>query len=303
MLLALLLVLADPIQARQHLEKARGHIEQLRYDRALEELDAALRAGDASPRDLAAILRALGEVNAALELPTTASEYFQRLLALDPSADLGDVSPKIAQPFTDAKTALAGRPPLTVHSEIVRAPATAVVLVVDSDPLAMVAGARAVVGNRRIEGRGGLRIELPLPAGEHIEVAVSAIDRYGNRLVDLAPLVVEAPARPPVYARWWPWALAAGATAATGLVFGLLAKSNDDDARAFTMNSALHDYREVQSLEDAAHRDALIANINFGVAGACAVVSAILLVRTPGSAETTPSFSPSHAGLSLRWRF
>ena len=303
MLLALLLALAEPMQARQHLDKARGLVEQLRYDRALEELDAALRAGDASPRELANIYRMLGEVNAALELPTTASEDFQRLLALDPAADLGDVSPKIAQPFTDARTALAGRPPLTVHSEIVRAPATAVVLVVDSDPLAMVAGARAVVGNRRLEGRGSPRIELPLPAGEHIEVTLSAIDRYGNRLVDLAPLVVEAPAPPPVYARWWPWALAAGAVAANGLVFGWLAKSNDDDAHAAIRNSTMHDFREVQSLQDAAHRDALVANISFGVAGACAVVSAILLVRTPGSAETTLSFSPSHAGLSLRWRF
>ena len=303
MLLVLLAALADPMQARQHLDKARGLVEQLRYDRALEELDAALRAGDSGPRELADIFRMLGEVNAGLELPTTASEYFQRLLALDPSADLGDVSPKIAQPFTDAKTALFGRPALSVHSEIVRAPATAVVVIVDSDPLAMVAGARAVVAGRRIEGRGSPRIELPLPAGDHLEVAVSAIDRYGNRLVDLAPLVVEAPAPTPVYARFWPWALAAGALAANGVVFGLLARANDDDARSFSKDSLNHDYREIQSLKDARDRDALVANISFGVAGACAVVSAILLVRTPGSAETSLSFSPTNAGLSLRCRF
>src|SRR5262249_43464701 len=152
--------------------------------------------------------------------------------------------------------------------------------------------------------RGSGRIELPLPAGEHLEVTLSAIDRYGNQLVDLAPVVIEAPPPPPVArSRWWIWGIAAGATAATGLAFGLAARSNDDDARRLTAMSSMYDFRQVQSLQDASHRDSLIANLSFGVAGACAVVSAILFVRAPGSADAAVSVSPSHAGLSVRWRF
>src|SRR5690348_16682197 len=130
MLLALVLAL----QAQPHLDRARAAVEQLRYDRALEELDAALRAGDSGPREIATIFRMLGEVSASLDLPETAAQHFQRLLALDPSATLGDVSPKIAQPFADAQAA--GRPPLRAHAEVHHAP-LAITIIIDSDPLAM----------------------------------------------------------------------------------------------------------------------------------------------------------------------
>ena len=294
MLLALLLVLT---QAQQHVDRARAAIEQLRYDRALEELDAALRAGDSDPKGVATILRMLGEVNASLDLPETAVQHFQRLLALDPTATLGDVSPKIAQPFADARSA--GRPPLRAHAEIVHAPVPAIAVIVDSDPLSMAAGARAIADGRRLEGRGSNRVELPLPPAEHLEIQVSVLDRYGNRLLDLPPLVYEK-LKPPVRSRAYLWTLAAGGAAAvTGIVFGLASRSNDDDARRFTAESSLHDYREIQSLQDSARHDALAANISFGVAGACAIVAAYLYWRSP--AETP--ISTGRASVPLSWRF
>ena len=294
MLLALLLVLT---QAQQHVDRARAAIEQLRYDRALEELDAALRAGDSDPRGVATILRMLGEVNAALDLPETAVQHFQRLLALDPTATLGDVSPKIAQPFTDARSA--GRPPLRAHTEIVHVPVPAIAVIIDSDPLSMVAGARAIADGRRLEARGSNRIELALPPAEHLEVQVSVLDRYGNRLLDLPPLLYEK-LEPPVRSPAYLWTLAVGgASAVTGILFGLASRSNEDDARRFTAESSLHDYREVQSLQDSARHDALAANISFGVAGACAILAAYLYWRSPAG---TP-VSAGRAGVQLGWRF
>src|SRR5262249_18464813 len=148
-----------------HVEKARTAISQLRFDRALEELDAALRAGDSGPRQLAEIFRLQGEVSASMDLSDAAVEHFQQLLALDPQASLGDVPPKVSQPFAAAKAALAGRPPLRVRCEITRAPVAAVTLVVEADPVAMITGARAVVrgpfhAEQTVEGRAGERMQL-----------------------------------------------------------------------------------------------------------------------------------------------
>jgi hypothetical protein len=293
----LLLALLLETQAQQHVDKARAAIELLRYDRALEELDAALRAGDSDPKGVATILRMLGEVNASLDLPETAVQHFQRLLALDPTATLGDVSPKIAQPFADARAA--GRPPLRAHAEIVQAPVPAIVVIVDSDPLSMAAGARATADGRHLEARGASRIELPLPPAERLELQVSLLDRYGNRLIDLPELFYRK-LQPPERSHAYLWTLAAGGAAAiTGIVFGLASRSNDDDARRFTADSTNHDYREIQSLQDSARHDALAANISFGVAGACAIVAAYLYWRSP--AETPVSASRSGVTVGLHF--
>ena len=129
-------------------------------------------------------------------------------------------------------------------------------------------------GRGRIATRGSDQAGAGQLLPEQLRQSIGGVGEDVGRRVRLAvPLRIEA---------WIPEAKIGGEV--------------DDDAHTAIKNSPMYDFRAVQSLQDASHRDALVANISFGVAGACAVVSAILLVRTPGSAETALSFSPPTRG-------
>jgi hypothetical protein len=215
-------------EARAYLDRARGEIDSMRFDRALESLDAALRAGDSDPRQLAEIFDLLGQVTASLGLADAAAGHFQRLLVLRPDARLPEgVSPKIAAPFADASAALRGRPPFRIHHELSSGAAPTLAVVIDSDPLSMVAGVRAdfrgpgpsdLLDHVEVRGRGRLPIPVPHDARH---VSVSAIDRYGNHLaeleVELGPAAHaasgSAPRARPTYSRWFVWGGVSLATA------------------------------------------------------------------------------------------
>jgi tetratricopeptide (TPR) repeat protein len=277
----LLLGLADARAAelgRVELERAQAELQQLHFDRALEALDAALRAGDSPPRQLARIHRLLGEVSASLGLTDAAVEHFQHWLALEPSGALAEgASPKLSQPLADARRALAGRPPLQVHARIDDAPPS-ITLVVDSDPLSMVAGARATVGASVLAHTGAGELTIPLPPG-HVELELSALDRYGNRLVDLGTIVVDH--RPPpkrlFLTRWYTWGAVALAAAAIGTGFGGAAASAQSDLDQAKRAMPPPDFRDVRAIESSARADALGCNISFGLAGAFAITSVVLL--------------------------
>jgi hypothetical protein len=280
----LLMIAAAPVHAAD-LERANAEIQQLHFDRALEALDVALRAGDNSPARLARIHRLLGVVSASLGLADAAVGHFEHWLMLEPAGQLDEgASPKLLQPLADARRLLQDRPPLSLRYRLDPA-APSITLLIDSDPLTMVAGVRAIVHRpggapATVEQRGGVGLTIPLPPGR-LEVELFALDRHGNRLVELGTISVGAvgrrPRARPWLARWYLWGGAALASAAIGTGFAIAETMAQGELDRATQQSWMHDFREVRALEQSARSDALGVNISFAIAGAFAITSVVLL--------------------------
>ena len=332
MVAALLHGLGGPAYADTGLGDARRAIEKLDYTKASTALADALSSGAYGHDELAEIYRLRGVVAATLGDKAGAIAAFQRLLALDPTATLpAGTSPKITRPFAEA-----GRDPhpLQITTETASAPPVVTVVVV-SDSLKLVSGARAIVvaDGRPEETRsapGAARMSLALPRGKRLEVRVAVLDEHGNRLVELgsasAPIVIEhaeepvviAP-KPPIVAvvprpvaphdehslisRWWLWGTVAVAFGATGVVFGVAARGAGHDLEALNANSSAHDFSEAQAALSRGQRDALFANLGFGVAAASAVVAGILFARGREQPVLAPMAARGGAGVTLEVPF
>ena len=286
------------------LADARTAMDELRFDKALELLDSAERSGANGPKEVTEIQRLRGQALGSMGRADEATTAFRRWLALEPGGRLPEgSSPKIARPFEQAQRLDAS---LRVHHELSQA--GVVTLIVDSDPLNMVAGARAKFRNRAgieqiVEGRGSGRVPLVLPGGVRLDVELAAIDKFGNRLAVIrdvviepsaavaptAPVIDEHPESPSLVSRWWLWGGAAVVVAGAGVAFGSAASSAQDDVKRLNADSMNHDFSEAKAREDDANTDALLANISFGVAGACAIVSAIMLYRQQTTVVATPT--------------
>src|SRR5437870_5819451 len=102
--LALLVSARAFAEGNPYLGRAKEYLEELKYDKANEALDQALKFGANGPAELVQIYRMWGEVAAALGDAADAEKYFTRLLSLEPSAALPEgVSPKISAPFDAAR--------------------------------------------------------------------------------------------------------------------------------------------------------------------------------------------------------
>ncbi|NVB79080.1 MAG: tetratricopeptide repeat protein [Kofleriaceae bacterium] len=289
---AVILAVAGPARAEPadpHIAKARAHIDELALDLAQTELDLALRAGDSDRTRLVEIHRMLGIVHAGLDRPERAVDEFRIVLALDPRAEVpAELGPKIVEPFADARASMQGRAPLAVRLEPYRAGNAELVVVVESDPLAMVKQARGrfVVqrgGESIVVGPGASRIALAIPAGA-TRASVAVLDEHDNRLaeLDVALAVRDTSEQPGIFGRWTVWGGVAIGAGAVGLGFALAARSTQAELDELEQ-MAMPPFSRVDELDDRGRRRTLIANIAFGAAGAAAVVSTILFVRRPGA--------------------
>ena len=75
-------------------------------------------------------------------------------------------------------------------------------------------------------------------------------------------------------------------------------------------NSSMVEFSAVERLEDKAKQRALIANVAFGVAGACAVAAAVFYFTVDGDSGNkerrttlTPTIGPDSVGVSAAIRF
>lgn len=172
------------------LEKARTELGELRYDDALATAGKALKAGTSGPAATAQIYLVLGEVQASLGQRSDAERAFQLALAIDPELQLRKgVSPKIARPFRRARRARRGDRSLELAHRIVAFDPPTVAVLVQSDPLAMVVGARVMYWPERgparsVSGKGKVRIDLVLPRTA-TRFTVAGVDQHGNRVVEL----------------------------------------------------------------------------------------------------------------------
>jgi hypothetical protein len=322
-ILTLVVALCRVSYAESALELARHDVETSDYLAARGALVSALDAGTASPEDLAEIYKLSGIVEGALGKDAEATASFARWLAIDPKGTLPPgTSPKITRPFDAAAKKTDA---LKVKVETEAAPPS-VTLVIQSDPLHLVTRARVFVradgaAETKVEGSGGERIKLVLPAGKRLDLRVQALDEHGNRVLELGsaevPIVItgaasgvvaakqpsavhheESHAARPLYLRWWLWGAVGVAFAGAGTYFGIEARSDANALTALNAASQQHMFSEAQDLESRARREALFFNIGLGAAGAFAIGATILYLTEPRM-ETRISAVPTHGGASV----
>jgi hypothetical protein len=167
------------------LAQARRDVDASDYLAARSDLVAALNSGTADPDQLAEIYRLSGIVEAALGDTAAATTAFSKWLALDPRAELpAGTSPKITRPFDAAAKKKPGK--LELKPETSAEPPH-LAIVVESDPLKLVARARVYVSvdgqpEKKLEAtnNGKGKLELDLPRGKRLDVRVEALDEHGN---------------------------------------------------------------------------------------------------------------------------
>jgi hypothetical protein len=311
------------------LDAAERALESLRYEEARPLLERAWRSGQNGPVALALLFRLQGEVAATLGDEAAARRAFARWLALAPGAQLDEgTSPKLAAVLEAARAQLGGAA-LAIDVEVAENGA-AVALVVVSDPLDMIAGARASYRDESgvqgvVEGKGDHRVELPLPVAGHFRVVVAAVDSYGNRLVDHEitvvpapasakpspppppPTIVATPAPPlrPLVASPWLWAGLGSASLIVGGVFAWRAGDAQHELDTLDAESGQHSFGEARAVEDRLVTSAVTADLAFAAAGACAIAAIVLALEPrPGTASHLGIGPTAHGGrVALEWHF
>lgn len=305
--------------AEDALETARGHIGVLQYAEAEAALEAFLAAGKARPAEVVEAYRLLGRVRAGLGDEAGAEEAFARLVALDPGASLPPgSSPKLTEPFARARARAGAGIALSRELDPQR---RAVVLVVERDPLDMVAGARLLSepGGAMIEQRGADRLVLS-PPPEATRVVLVAIDAAGNELVALpavdlaiaaAPALAQRAEGTPLWARWQLWAGAGVLFAAAGAGFGLAAAGAEDELDELTGRAASEPYTvefaAAERAERRAERFSVAANAGYALAAASGVAAIVFAWRGAGDedrgAALEAAVTAGGAAVTATWRF
>ncbi len=291
---------------------ARKAVEGSDYPTAKGALTSALKAGTASPAELAEIYKLSAIVEAALGDAQAATTLFAKWISLDPKASLPDgTSPKLKRPFDAAASQAAKRGAVEVKAETEDDP-PAVTLVVVNDPHKLIVGAKVYFRvdkrpEQALAADGTGRIKVDLETGKRLDLRLHAVDEYGNRVVELGskdvPIVItssgqnkviidpegrplvtkpaEAPAPRAWYGQWWVWGIATGVSAGVTGFFAWRTREHVQDLHSLNANSYTHPWGDAQAVESRARRDLLITNISAGVTGVFAVGTLILFLTRP----------------------
>jgi hypothetical protein len=268
------------------LGKARDAVSAVRYDDAQVLLVEALQSGTNSPEELAEIYRLSASTAIVLGQADAAEQYYRRWLALVPTASLPEsVAPKLRQPFVAAQAYMAAHGRLSVKAQRL---GDVVDVIVESDPLGMVASVALDDGEPRALG-ADRTAHLALVAAQ-TSTSVRVLDEFGNRLLELrggaiahvepprdsGPTALAHAPRLPVYRRPLAWTIAGSAFAIGGIAFGLAARSAHADVVEISANPHEHFASELDAARSRRERNALVANIGFVAAGACAFTAAVM---------------------------
>ena len=312
--------------ANPHLERAKTALDDLQFEEAYDALDEALRAGDSEVEQTLEIYQLLGEVAAALGQEDEAVDAFELLLTLAPKHRLRDgVSPKIREPFDQARSRVDGRESLRLSCEVTSKDPMTLVVVVRSNPLDLATGALVVDGggdNRAPLVAGSASITLAI-GGRASRVGLT--DESGNQIAimkasqcaDDVEVVLTDPTPSPkpadddgsILGHWALWGGVAIACGAAGTYFGLQAQSDVDELNVIYANSGDYEYSEAMDKEDSARRNALFANIGFVAAGGAAIAAGVLLLRSgddnPAKDEmvVAPTATPDGVGVMFAMPF
>lgn len=321
------------------LAQARQALDAVRYDEAQTRLVEALRDGGNPPAAVAEIYRLSASTALVLGRRDVAEQYYRRWLAIDPDAMLSaDVAPKLREPFIAAQAYIAahGRLSVKLSARVAPGGARTVEVVVEADPLAMVAAVALA--------DGGVLAPVTLDAERRARLdgagrVVVVLDEHGNRLVELpvadaaaapapapsgpvvpaagppppAPRATSAPglamttttATPPttriaLVRRPITWGISAGVLGVVGLGFARAASAADDDLTAIIEGSDQHRFTDADAARARRDRDAVIANVMFATAGVCAAAAIVLHVtrRQPARTLVAPA-ADGTLGLSV----
>lgn len=306
------------------LAEARRAADELRYDRAQELLGEALREGGSSPDTMVRIYELAASTAVVLGKDELGELYYRRLLCIDPKADLeAGLAPKFKRPFAAARAYVSAHGALRSRA---RRTGDAVEILVESDPLAMVASValarggeigsgvaldpsrRAKLANPASPGAGG--------AASDDDLQVVLVDEFGNQL-QLAPVPAETAALdltaatpgegsrregPSALRTWWLWTIPAAASLGVGVVTGLQSQQASDDLDALLRQPSPH-YDEAEDLRQRSRSRATIANVSFGAAGVFTAVALILLATRPDAPPATTALAPlgPDGSLGLSW--
>jgi hypothetical protein len=307
------LLVAPPARADDELAEAHRLENALEYEKALVLVERIIAHGGADPARLANLHMLAGKLAAGLDRGASAEDHFARVLALRPDTRLPEgTSPKLTVRFEAAR--IRGIPPLRVTTTLANGVAT---ISSEADPLGLVAGIAVRVvdasGNpNEVSDHSARRVAIPANARA---TEIAALDASGNRVwVGDAPAeqVVIAPPRPPehhdvvdqrsAFAKWPTWAISAGAIAAIGGGFAWHSKSLQDEWNRLRAEDNQHDFSSLQSIEHRGRTYAVAADISFGVAGAAAIVSLILLA-TSHEPKPIVGITPGAATFGFAARF
>ena len=235
-------------RSRNPLEDAERAYMRIDFRATRRHALRALQQGGHDPEQLARIYEFLGISSAALHDQEASREYFERMLAIDPDADLdASVPPRLRDGLLEARGNWAARSE-RLGLEVTLDRAGGRLIIELTDPLEM---ARRITLQRRVggearyvayEGEARPRIEIPVPMAsnlDRLEYYIFATDEHGNQVVangtEVEPVVIErhpaveapggggaeprAPAPAPgpsVLEEPWFWILTLGVLAAAG---------------------------------------------------------------------------------------
>ncbi len=326
---ALVCALAGPAAADNPLlDQAQRALDDIDPASARDLTRQALDGGGLDASELRRALRLAGESAAALGDAKAARAHFVRWLLLDPTASLPPgVSPKLTQPFADARAEAEKLGGFSVDIAIERDADRVEVTLTPQDPLKMVAGMRLRIGDASLVSVSGLTATLPAADAEAASVSVVVTDARGNELArrsvaggarrqvggdragdgagergpDRGPR--SRSKRWPVLVRWTTWTGIALLAGGTGGYFAMEVGKDEDALAALNASSEMHTFDEAEALRERGQQHALYANIGFGVAGAAALAAVITFVIEPRGVEIVPSPTAGGGTVSASIRF
>jgi hypothetical protein len=322
---ALLAALAAPAAAGGDdgaglLDRAQKAIsDDIDYDTAGTLVQQALDGGGLSRADLARAHRIAGEVAAALDDAAGARAHFVRWLLLEPDATLADgMSPKITEPFEAARAEARELGAMTIEVAAERRPGKVRVTLDARDPLNLIARLRARADGVEAEDVG-TRVELEVPGDAPLAVEISVLDEQGHEL-ERQTVTAEVggavePDRPPprieggrggggwpAIIRWPTWTAVAVVAGGAGGFFAYRVGQDEDELAALNASAAEHTIDEAEAVQARGQRNALYANIGFGVAAAAAVTAILTFVLEPDD-QPRVEVTPQGDGVSVSVRF
>jgi hypothetical protein len=107
----------------------------------------------------------------------------------------------------------------------------------------------------------------------------------------------------PTIVRWPVWTGVAVVAAGAGGFFAYQVGQTEDELAALNAMSDMHSFDEAESVRERGERQALFANIGFGVAGAAAVAAVLTFVLEPDRVEIQPAPTSGGATIGASIRF
>jgi tetratricopeptide (TPR) repeat protein len=264
----------EQIEAREHYTKGKALYDEKKFAEALTEFQAAYEA-----KSHPTVLKSIAECEVALGTISAAIATLDKYLA-DPEApdkasvearvgELKNMPVKVAitsQP-EGAKISVAGTEIAEVTPANIELAAGEYIVTLSSEGFDPVSRSIAV----SLEGKNELAIDFVAEAEAAKPDEEPLPDPFAagaEEEPETAPVALEEEDETDLPNAFWAFAAITGVGLVSGTVFGTMALGDEDD------------YQEnpTKATKEAGERNALIADVSFGVAGAAAIVGTVILV-------------------------